>query len=68
MYAIRSYYADLGKDFDRMTARLQALISGQTRLLHDVSHEMRSPLARLQAAIGLARQQPGRLDDRNNFV
>ncbi len=59
----RDELADLGKDFDRMTARLQALISGQTRLLHDVSHEMRSPLARLQAAIGLARQQPGRLDD-----
>jgi len=30
-------------------------------LLHDVSHEMRSPLARLQAVIGIARQQPERL-------
>ncbi len=50
--------ADLGRDFDRMTARLRSLIDGQTRLLHDVSHELRSPLARLQAAIGLAHQQP----------
>ena len=49
---------DLGRDFDRMTARLRSLMDGQTRLLHDVSHELRSPLARLQAAIGLAYQQP----------
>lgn len=49
---------DLGRDFDRMTARLRSLMDGQTRLLHDVSHELRSPLARLQAAIGLAHQQP----------
>ncbi len=59
----RDELADLGEDFDRMTERLQALMAAQKRLLHDVSHEMRSPLARLQAAIGLARQQPGRLDD-----
>ncbi|KQQ40383.1 histidine kinase [Duganella sp. Leaf126] len=52
---------DLGRDFDRMTARLRSLIDGQTRLLHDVSHELRSPLARLQAAIGLAHQQPDKM-------
>jgi signal transduction histidine kinase len=52
---------DLGRDFDRMTARLRSLMDGQTRLLHDVSHELRSPLARLQAAIGLAHQQPEKL-------
>ncbi len=51
---------DLGRDFDRMTARLRSLMDAQTRLLHDVSHEMRSPLARLQAAIGLAHQNPER--------
>lgn len=59
----RDELADLGNDFDRMTERLQALMAGQKRLLHDVSHEMRSPLARLQAAIGLARQQPARMAD-----
>ncbi|NIA57872.1 HAMP domain-containing histidine kinase [Massilia sp. TW-1] len=53
--------AELGHDFDRMSARLRALMDGQRRLLHDVSHELRSPLARLQAAIGLAHQQPERL-------
>ncbi|MET0983718.1 MAG: ATP-binding protein [Telluria sp.] len=52
---------DLGRDFDRMSARLQALMDGQRRLLHDVSHELRSPLARLQAAIGLAHQQPDKI-------
>ncbi len=51
-------FRDLGRDFDRMTGQLRNLIDGQRRLLHDVSHELRSPLARLQAAIGLAHQQP----------
>lgn len=54
----RDELADLGRDFDHMTERLSLLVDGQKLLLHDVSHEMRSPLARLQAAIGLARQQP----------
>jgi two-component system OmpR family sensor kinase len=36
-------------------------MDGQRRLLHDVSHELRSPLARLQAAVGLAHQQPERI-------
>lgn len=48
--------ADLGREFDRMAAQLQAVLERQRRLLHDVSHEVRSPLARLQAAVGLLRQ------------
>jgi two-component system OmpR family sensor kinase len=52
---------DLGRDFDRMTSQLRALMDGLRRLLHDVSHELRSPLARLQAAIGLAQQQPEKI-------
>lgn len=59
----RDELADLGRDFDHMAGQLQSLMEGQRRLLHDVSHEMRSPLARLQVAIGLARQQPDRIDD-----
>ncbi len=58
----RDEVADLGRDFDGMALRLQALITAQRSLLHDVSHELRSPLARLQAAIGLARQNPHRLE------
>lgn len=53
--------AELGHDFDRMSAQLRSLMEAQRRLLHDVSHELRSPLARLQAAIGLAHQQPDKL-------
>lgn len=59
----RDELADLGRDFDRMADRLQHLLESQRRLLHDVSHEMRSPLARLQAAVGLMRQQPGRVEE-----
>ncbi|HEY0064477.1 MAG TPA: ATP-binding protein [Telluria sp.] len=51
----------LGRDFDRMSTQLRALMDNQRRLLHDVSHELRSPLARLQAAIGLAHQQPANM-------
>ncbi|MDD3517410.1 MAG: ATP-binding protein [Chromatiales bacterium] len=52
--------ADLGTDFDHMAERLQGLLDSQRRLLHDVSHELRSPLARVQAAIDLIAQQPER--------
>jgi two-component system OmpR family sensor kinase len=54
--------SDLGAGFDRMTGQLERLVEAQRRLLHDVSHELRSPLARLQAAIGLARQNPAKLE------
>ena len=59
----RDELADLGRDFDRMAAQLQAQIAAQQRLMHDVSHELRSPLARMQAAIGLGRQNPAKLPD-----
>jgi two-component system, OmpR family, sensor kinase len=49
---------DLGVEFDRMMSRLRTLIVAQRQLLKDVSHELRSPMARIQAAIGLANQQP----------
>ena len=54
----RDEIADLGHDFDRMAERLKQLVNAQQQLLHDVSHELRSPLARLQVAVGLARKQP----------
>tara|TARA_R110001606_G_scaffold399222_2_gene582463 strand:+ start:126167 stop:127597 length:1431 start_codon:yes stop_codon:yes gene_type:complete len=54
--------ADLGKSFDAMTGKIASLLSAQQRLLHDVSHEVRSPLARIQAAIGLAQQQPAKVN------
>lgn len=49
--------AELGRDFDHMTARLEKAMEEQKRLIKDVSHELRSPLARLQIALGLAQQR-----------
>lgn len=54
-------FAGLAEDFARMTGRLKQLVGARDRLLHDVSHELRSPLTRLQLAIGLARQNPERM-------
>jgi len=48
--------ADLGRDFDRMATRLEDLVAARVRLLHDVSHEFRSPLARMHLALALMRQ------------
>jgi two-component system, OmpR family, sensor kinase len=58
----RDEVADLARDFDGMAQQLQKLMTAQRTLLHEVSHELRSPLARLQAAIGLARQSPEGLE------
>jgi two-component system, OmpR family, sensor kinase len=44
----------LARDFNRMGARLQGLIGSQRQLLRDVSHELRSPLARLRIALALS--------------
>jgi two-component system, OmpR family, sensor histidine kinase CpxA len=49
----------LARDFDHMAERLEALVEDQQRLVRDVSHELRSPLARLQVALGLAHQRGG---------
>src|SRR3981189_2704193 len=48
---------ELMRDFDRMEERIEGLVDSQSRLLKDVSHELRSPLARLSVALGLARQR-----------
>jgi len=49
----------LGRDFDAMAERLEAMLESQKRLLRDVSHELRSPLARMGVALELARQRAG---------
>ncbi len=54
--------ADLARDFDAMAERLQELVGARDRLLHDVSHELRSPLARMRLAADLLRRDPGRLE------
>lgn len=55
----RDEVAGLMRDFDAMAERLETLLNAQSRLLNDISHELRSPLARLNVALGLARQRTG---------
>ncbi len=50
----RDEFGVLANDFNKMGARLQSLIGSQRQLLRDVSHELRSPLARLRIALALA--------------
>lgn len=57
--ARRDEIAELSRDFDNMTARLEKSMQEQKRLIKDVSHELRSPLARLQFALGIAQQKAG---------
>ena len=52
-------FADLGRDFDLMAERIEGLVGAQRQLLTDISHELRSPLARLNVALELARQRSG---------
>ncbi|MDE2600572.1 MAG: HAMP domain-containing protein [Rhodocyclaceae bacterium] len=54
---------DLAQSLDTMAERIDALIASQRGLLRDVSHELRSPLARVQVALGLARQRVGNQAD-----
>src|SRR4030095_3651453 len=55
----RDEIGQLGRDLSGMAERLEALVLAQQRLLGDISHELRSPLARLGVALGLARQRSG---------
>lgn len=49
----------LARDFDAMTGRMADLLESRDRLLRDISHELRSPLARMAVALELARQGGG---------
>ncbi|MTH80117.1 HAMP domain-containing sensor histidine kinase [Paracoccus aestuariivivens] len=53
--------ADVGRAFDTAAEKLQELTESRSRLFHDISHEIRSPLARLQAQTALLRRNPARL-------
>jgi two-component system, OmpR family, sensor kinase len=47
----------LARDFDTMAERVQALVNDKDLLLRDVSHELRSPLARIRVALALAQRK-----------
>ena len=55
----RDELTSLAQDFDLMAEQIEALIQSQRRLLGDISHELRSPLTRLNVALELARQRSG---------
>ncbi|MFB3814786.1 MAG: ATP-binding protein [Terriglobales bacterium] len=55
----RDELGDLVRDFNRMAERIELLVNSQRQLISDISHELRSPLARLSVALGLARQRAG---------
>ena len=51
---------EVSRAFDRMAGRISTLLTAERRLLQDISHELRSPLARLSFAAELARTAPDR--------
>lgn len=51
---------DVARAFDQMADRMEKLLTAERRLLQDISHELRSPLARLSFAAELARTSPDR--------
>jgi two-component system sensor histidine kinase CpxA len=58
----------LGRDFNTMSEKVETLLNGQKRLLADISHELRSPLARLQLSIGIAQQQDPKSQSESSLV
>ena len=55
----RDELGDLVRDFNAMASRIEELVSRQRQLISDVSHELRSPLARLNVALDLGRERKG---------
>ena len=56
----RDEIGDVARAFDEMAKRIETLLTAERRLLQDISHELRSPLARLSFAVELARTSPDR--------
>lgn len=55
----RDEFAKLAADFDEMAERIEMLVKGERRLTRDISHELRSPLARMNVALEIAKQKAG---------
>ncbi|MFG1488351.1 ATP-binding protein [Oceanospirillum sp. HFRX-1_2] len=55
----RDELGELTREFDQMADYVERTLQSQQRLLQDVSHELRAPMARLQVSAGLAEQQLG---------
>jgi two-component system sensor histidine kinase CpxA len=59
----RDEIADLGASFNMMAERVESLISSQKRLLSDISHEIRSPLQRMEVALAILRRDAKATDE-----
>jgi two-component system sensor histidine kinase CpxA len=64
----RDELGELGASINRMASRLDRVVNGQKRFLRDAAHELRSPIARIQVALGLldrsaTAEQQARLND-----
>ena len=55
----RDEFGELSRDFDAMVGKIEHLLTVERQLLQDISHELRSPLARLNVALTLAGQRAG---------
>lgn len=49
--------SQLARDFDEMAERIESLVTSEKRLTQDISHELRSPLARMNVALEIAKQK-----------
>ena len=54
---------ELAQRYDAMAEKITGLLARQKRLFHDVSHELRSPLARMEVAVALAAKNPERSEE-----
>ena len=59
---------DLAKSFNTMAEKLEQNLSAHQRLLADVSHELRSPLTRMQIALGLIQKSPDDIEKRTKHL
>ncbi len=62
----RDELGDLAREFDEMAERIETLVASEKRLTQDISHELRSPLARLNVALELARSRAN--PETTNFI
>jgi len=53
----RDEFGELAREFDQMAERIETLVTSEKRLTQDISHELRSPLARLNVALELAKNK-----------
>jgi len=58
----------LGQDFDHMAEKLEKSISSHKHLIQDISHELRSPVARLQLALELTKKHLNISDDQTDIL